>query len=240
MKPAQEKACQDIMKRLYRRPIARMFWDSNYLTDVPMSKPLTFKVIGERLVSGCYESAYAWVSDMRTAMSSVLRATSTSDLRNAAARQLSLDFEHEMSLLSPSLSPHTLDLQFAEQQLKELLLRITPPLYEPGVIDDSPPAAEQFKLPETENVDIERLSDDIRSLCNPALLLRIFAFVHSCQPEALSIGKQTGIVFSMMNDDTIARLRQFVSSLMLDAAVGRVNPSPKVPGSSSFVPIVPV
>ena len=239
MQLAQKDACAKIMERLYRRPISRLFWDyETYLSDVKSPKPLSFKIVGERLQNGYYKSAYDWVYDMRIVMSSVLRGTSVSDARNAAARQLAMDFEREMSVLSPTLAPHTLDLQFVEWELADWLVRSTPPVGVVHEVTDAPPAAEQFKKDDEEGVDIQRLSDDIRTLCTPAMLLRILAFVHHCQPEALSVGKQMGIVFSIMKESTLHRLREFVSGMMFDAAIGKINPSPRPPGSYSFKPIV--
>lgn len=210
-----------------------MFWDYSEQNVIHSSmKPLSFEKVREKLEHDVYNSANTWVYEMRQVLTNVITNTSSSSLRNAAGKQLLKDFEKEMAALSPSLSPQTLKLQYTEQQLSDFVVKATPPLprFEAS---EKMPAAELFKVKvDCDAVDVDRLSDDIRMLSSPALIMRVAAFIYDHQPEALSFGNDSNILilFSLMADETLQSLRDYVSKLTFNAATGRVNAVVRTPG----------
>lgn len=215
-----------------------MFWDYTEQRIVHQSvKSLSFKMVQEKLQRNGYEDPDRWAYDMRFVLANVVNSTSGSSLRNAAGKQLLRDFEEEMSVLSPTLSPHILKLQYTEKHFKDYLVRITPPVPEMVEVTEAP-AAEMTKIIDEDVVDVERLSNDIAALCSPSLILRIAAFIYNCQPEAIALGNELSIVFSLMTDETLKSLRVYVSKLMYNAVTGKINPFVRSPGVFDIQPTV--
>jgi hypothetical protein len=214
------------MSVLEHRPIAHMFWKK---VPISIAKPLTLSFIETRLREGLYQSADAWASDVRSMFMSVLQATPEGSLTNCSARQLMTDFERELTHLSPSLSPHILPLQLAEDTLQHFLRDSLPPFI-PHQPLDSEPAAELFNASDQE-FTTEQVIERIRFLSSSSLILRVIAFLYQRQPEALQIGTELVIMFALLSKETLRGLSRFVSSLLREAAAGRVPSFIPTPGT---------
>jgi hypothetical protein len=202
-----------------------MFWEFH-----SGSKPLSFIRISERLESGGYQSANAWAADIRLLLKSAIADSPALSLRGAAARQLQSDLEREMFLLSPVLSPHTLRLQFAQDRFQRFLARTVPEIPEAAEPPDPdcPAAAEILKM----QITRENLFDSVRALASSSLILRVAAVVHHLQPEALHLGDEMMILFSVMTEETLEQLGRFVHELLREAAIGEINPFIQTPGQT--------
>jgi hypothetical protein len=203
-----------------------MFWEASPAQASPGSSPLSFKLISDRLSQGGSADASSWVSDVRRLLMSAVLATPELSVRNAAARQLQSDFESEMATLSPTLSPHVLRLQLAEGRLKRFVDSPVGPIPEIPTILNSPPAGEIMKRP----IESDSIVSAVKMLASPALVLRVAAFVHQIQPEAIQVGSELTILFSVMSESTLQRVCAFVHGVMYEAAVGAIQPFVRTPG----------
>jgi hypothetical protein len=131
-----------------------------------------------------------------------------------------------MATLSPTLSPHALRLQLAEDRLKRFVDSVVGPVPVVPPTLDSPPAGEIIKRP----LESGSIVAAVKMLASPALILRVAAFVHQIQPEAVQVGNELTILFSIMSESTLQRLCPFVYGVMYDAAIGAIQPFVRTPG----------
>lgn len=233
MNSDQIKLCQTIMQKISRRPVAKMF-----LTISPLeskSKQISLQSIAERLQQNKYQNADEWIYEMRRLFSVEIKQP-TNSLRSSAARLLMNDFEEEMKILSPMLSPHLFQFQMAEEHLQNFINSYHPYINKTPPKTEKEPAAEIFKE-DFNDIDYtaRNLFSDIQLIREPQIILRVAAFIYKIHPSAISIGKQLTMMFSVLSKDELWRVGKFVRQLMLDSSVGKINTLIQTPGIPAHI-----
>ena len=224
MNREQTELCREIFDEILRRPTSRLFWELDYpdmMTNVKV--PMTFGLISDRLSRGLYRSPDEFIADMRILFAKAIKAYKNG-VRAVAAAQLSSQFEHLTSDLSPSMSVTTTRLQLACSKMERLVDSLRPCFIAEHKPVEGEPAAEVIKNPRTDP-DVSEIADDIRGLSSPTLLLRVLAFVYKTQPEAVRMSdEEMSIEFALLTDESLAKIREFVNGLLKKAAKGEINP----------------
>ena len=117
----QDYLCKRILSELKRIPISKLFTDENaHLIPKQITKPITLDIIEQRLDRHVYANSDEWVSDMRRFLMREYENSPDNSIRKAAAMQLSSEFEKLMVTMHPSLSPHIINVQIAEHEIREI------------------------------------------------------------------------------------------------------------------------
>jgi len=229
MNEEQNEICREIMSILYKRPISKMF-DSFQIDCYQKTPtvPLTMQLIEEKLDRGLYPTAESWVTDLRTLFSNAMLVNAPISLKYAAAKQLSEDLNDLLSVLSPTISPHTIDFQITEFQFRQLLQRSS----KVGKFMIEAPNKQHPVSYSIKSLSKFSIVDKIRLINSPSALLNICSFIHQIQPECIIIEKAVSrIRFSLLEPGNKAKVDEYINNIILKCAKGEMDAFQRVFGS---------
>lgn len=211
MNVLEKQVAVDVMRRIIRRPIARIFSTNEV-------RGLNLNDIAERLDRGLFPSFDAWRSQVLSLFDD---AQGKSDSVKATARQLRAEFEAELEHLMPGGNMNCYEVTKLQEQLAFISKELDPPLAKV----DGEPAAVLFSMGNSERVDLRRLKRDIEMFHSPEIVLRVASFLLGKQPEAVVIGDgKMQFDFAMVREDVVAELRTFVTETLKAVARGEIDP----------------
>ena len=132
MNVLEKQIAVDVMRKIIRRPIARLF-STNDLTGV------TLNDIAERLDRGLFPSFDAWKSQVESLFDQY--AKHKTDSVSVSAQQLKSEFESELEKLLPQKNAHCYEMT----KLREQLGMIAKDLDTPLAVIDAEPASVAFQ-----------------------------------------------------------------------------------------------
>lgn len=231
MNQEQKDLCQLILDTLRKRPVFQIFWSYDSHSQAPNYKiPVTFKIISEKLACGLYPSPLDFVSDCRTLFAQISHEDSNS-VRFGAARFLQHEFETLVSELSPIDGHSARMLQNFMHKLTDFISRVKPAVRTLiPVKQEIQPAAERLRNPDDEDATAESVSEDIKSITSPSLLVNILAFIYKLQPEAIHMDEEEiKISFMLIGPESLSKIKQYLNSLFEKAARGEIDPCAQHP-----------
>lgn len=221
MNEDQYNICVNIMEAILRRPIASLFRKSDILlSDRNIPVPLCFDTITDKLNKKMYAIVNDWIREMRTLFESVLAGTEKKNPIYIAALQLQTEFDEHLARMNPMDDLRIIRTRFTIQQIQEYSSKL--PLIKDNAVTEKEPGAELFKRKETTRNN-KRLSRDIRLFCSQEIVFRVSAFIYKIQPEVITIDENLTINFNLMSDHTYNQVRPYVTQILQDAAVGKID-----------------
>lgn len=231
----QDFLCRKILTEIKNIPVSKLFMDENiHLIPKTISNPVTLDLIESRLDKHVYSSSDEWVSDMRMLFMREYEGSPENSIRRAAAMHLSLEFEKLMDHFHPGMSPHIINLQIAEKEIRDISNSL--------VINSEIKRTKQSKpcsviFDQTdEEITPKTIIHKISLLKNPELLLKVLAFIYKKQPECLLFGQVTSIEFCLLKEENLQALNEFIKKILMDAASGVSDPLNRI-GSSDITPV---
>ena len=212
MNVLEKQIAVDVMRKIIRRPIARLF-STNDVTGV------TLNDIAERLDRGLFPSFDAWKSQVESLFDQY--AKHKTDSVSVSAQQLKSEFESELEKLLPQKNAHCYEMTKLREQLGMIAKELDPPL----AVTDAEPASVAFQAQDAGCVDLRRLKRDIEMFHSPEIILRVASFLVAKQPDAVVIGDGKLVFdFAMMREAVVGELRAFVTGLLRKVARGELDP----------------
>jgi hypothetical protein len=235
MHEVEMEVCEKILDALYRRPVSRLFWNNpSDISNPGIIHPYSLSWVAARLAQDCYSSPADFVRDLRICFQNGKTGSSGNTLRSGAAQQLLVDLDSLVSSYHPSSGPAVLPVSLSVAAFEESSVA---PKHANLVLpsSDQPPGSLLFEHA-VDPTDVTLLIRDIKLLSCPDLTAKLAVLVRTLQPEAVIVTSDVSFNIGIMSESTRVAVRQYVTDLLHDAAVGKLDPFAR-PFGVKFFPI---
>jgi hypothetical protein len=235
MNEVEKNLCERILTALFRRPVSRLFWNhQGDIANPAVARPYSLLWVSSRLAEDCYSSPGDLVRDLRVCFQNGKAGASPGSIRYGAAQQMLADLDVLVTTFHPSASLVVFPISVALADFEEV---VAVPSHQSmqRSISEQPPGSQLFQT-ESDPSDFGSLIRDIKLLSCSDLTAKLAVLVKNLQPEAVSVTTDVSFNIGIMTDETRRAVRQYVTELLHDAAIGKFDPFGR-PFGHRFTPI---
>lgn len=217
--------CNQIFQTIIDNPLSRLFWtSSNDVINPAVLHPLNLEDISIRLSKGKYIKPDDFVKDMNLCLVNGINGSVKGTIRNAAATELKLLFDHLVLSLQPLAHPNTLPLKFITSKFENenALPEIVEHEFDSKKAPQEP-QSELFKLKSDPN-DVVTLLRDIKLLTSIDLTMKLAVLIRDLQPDVITVGDVLSFNVGLMTEETRIKVRKYVTELLRESASGQFDP----------------
>ena len=222
MNETEQEVCARILSSILSRPISKFFWDEpSDLTNPGVIHPFNLSWIATRLKRRKISSPLDFIKDLKVCLQNGKSGSQPGSIRYSAAVQLLADLDSLVQAYQPTAYSTVLPLHFATADFENSCGIPEHPDY--TVLHESKPHS-KVVTEEADPNDLPKLVRDIKFLSFTDLVAKLAVFVRKLQPEAVIVNNDISFAIALMTDETRTAVRKYVTSLLTDAASGKIDP----------------
>ncbi|EAX96999.1 hypothetical protein TVAG_440150 [Trichomonas vaginalis G3] len=235
MNEFEHLACKQILDTLMKRPIAKIFWDSDQEIDNPdIIHPITFKLISEKLQNHVYQSPQDFIDNMNELLANAKKWDPVKSIKPAAAELLTQDFEKAVLVYKPTTIPLSMKIRIAFNEFNEIKSIPISDIEETTSTNNSKPAnylLNQYNR-NPNSISREDLVKEIQLLNSTDKLLNLIRFIYKLQPDAILVNKEVTIQLENINPDDYAKIHAYIWKQLQNLSIQTIISKPKSSGST--------
>ncbi|EAX87712.1 hypothetical protein TVAG_009170 [Trichomonas vaginalis G3] len=224
MNENQIRSSLQIMDELQQQPIWNVFEniDSKLAAD-EVNHPYSFDQIYGRLEKKIYHDAHEWINEMRNTFSVYADIFKQDELKRNIINKLWQEFEFSLRRNSIEDSEIISEIKAIKKNLSDWTKNNSAEKI--SIINDKlEPYSKFYSLELISDINDLQLQRCIRMLRSRNLFIKIAAFIHKLQPEAVIMNEIISIQYDILSPDNLMCVKKFVADLIQDAAKGVIDP----------------
>ena len=214
--------CNMILKLLLNNKLSKMFFkNNNDILNINIHHPFDLEYFQKKLEKKLFKNKDEFINDIIQFFQNISNAYPLDSLRHWASKQYLNDFLNYIQITESKIYPISTSLYFiTNNYLKYSNIPNSKNLNNNNF--NKLPGSIIFNQNFNNIFDINILSRDIKLLSSNNMAAKITSFIKKLQPEVLNTKYSISIHISLLNQENLKKLKNFINNLLLEAAQEKI------------------